>query len=124
MTQGETLLGSDSVLGQPTVIIRGRPLPGTVRTYWHAPALACEVVQYRVEAQQADGSLKLQTVGKPISLRIGEPDASLFDEGANYIELSPSEVVRKGLERLGIAWNKTMRAGEHEVSDQVYYSGR
>lgn len=124
LASGETLLGPDTVIGQPTVMIRRQPVGKTVTTYWRAPALACEKVQYRVEAIAPDGSMKLQAVAKPISLKMGEPVAWLFDEGTTYTERSPSETIRLGLEKLGVKWDDSMRSGEHKVSDQVYFGSK
>jgi hypothetical protein len=70
-------------------------------TEWRIRALSCQRIQFRLEEAQADGSWKLVAEGRPVSLTLGEPDPRLFEEGAGYVELKPSERVRRQVTRLG-----------------------
>lgn len=102
---GETLLGYGKVLGQDTAVIRGAPLSGDdpLRlTHWRAPDLACQNLGYRVEERQGDGSWRLITVGRTVSLNLQEPDPRLFQVAPGYTELKPSEVQRKLFEKMGV----------------------
>lgn len=128
---GDTLLGTELVLGYPTVKIRQRSLPlrqgaevtanPWVTTCWRAPTLACEELQSQVEVKQADGALKLTGATRPVSLKIGEPDPRLFDEGTNYTEVSPSDLIRKGGEILGL---QIKEVPETRAADKAYFAGR
>ncbi len=104
---GFVAIGSAVVAGQQaTVVVHNEPSKGsggaTQRlTEWRIRALSCQRIQFRLEEAQADGSWKLVAEGRPVSLTLGEPDPRLFEERAGYVELKPSERVRRQLTRLG-----------------------
>lgn len=111
---GETLLGYGEVLGERVAIVKGRPIDANEFTAWKAPRLGCKSLQHRIEAQQPDGSRKLVTLGRAVSLQVGEPDSSLFDEGVTYSEARPSESLRKVAQKLGLPWDDNLqKEGEH-----------
>ena len=60
-------------------------------------------LQKRVELAGADGSYKLSTEERPVSLELVEPDPTWFGEGSSYAELKPSEMSEKISARLGAA---------------------
>jgi hypothetical protein len=128
----DTLVSHETILGQPAVVIReparpflqgGRTIPaGRVTTSWRAPALACEELQFKTETTQPDGSLKLKTASKAIRLELRDPDPELMDPGANYVERSPSEIIRIGGETIGLQ----LEPGQipERKLDIPYFSGR
>lgn len=120
----ETLLGYDMVLDQQTAIVRKKPIPtsegqNVTDTIWRALGLSCQILRYQVEMEEPDGSQQLVTEGKAVSLKFGEPDSALFDTGANYAEMKPSELLRLKAQRLGIAWNPS----EVEQTQDAIYLG-
>ena len=122
---GETLLGYATVLGQHVAIVKQRPLPGVddeESTSWRAPALACQELEYRVVAKQPDGSQKVLTRGKAVTLELGEPDPSLFDERTNYAEVKPSDMLRQLASRLGVTWDDHQKASA-KIMDDIYLKG-
>jgi hypothetical protein len=110
---GDTLLGYAELLGQKAAIVKYTSNDGWSVTRWRAPELGCETLQYRGEEKGPDGSMKLVTEMKAVTLRIEEPDPGLFDVPAEYAELQPSECLRRQTARLGIAWDEELtRMGE------------
>ena len=94
----ETVLALDRLAGQNVVVIRSELPQGPVlrrETDWRAPDLGCQTLTYRVEDQKPDGSWWLRTEGKLVSLRLEEPDAKLFDDGASYTEAKPSDIEKR-----------------------------
>jgi hypothetical protein len=94
----ETVLALDLVAGQSVVAVRTDLSQGPVlgrETDWRAPGLGCLTLTYRVEDQKPDGSWWLRTEGKLVSLRLEEPDAKLFDDGAGYTEAKPSDIEKR-----------------------------
>ena len=94
----ETVSALDLVAGQNVVVIRTEhPQGPTLRrvTDWRASDLGCQTLTYRVDDQKPDGSWWLRTEGKLVSLRLEEPDAKLFDDGAGYTEAKPSDIEKK-----------------------------
>jgi hypothetical protein len=121
----ETRVGQDTVAGQDVmVVVSESPIFNGQRTRkmtdWRAPALACRTLAYRVEDQQADGSWWLRTEGCVASLKLEESDPKLFDEGADYTEVKPSEIQRKLLELRGIPVDEATWSQEAEQLDKGY----
>jgi hypothetical protein len=50
---------------------------------------------------------------------MGEPDPRLFDEGATYTELKPSDRLRLDTARVGILWNQSLQQ-EADREDALY----
>jgi len=87
-------------------------------TSWRSPDLDCETLQYRVETFKA-GGVAVQSEQRAVSLELEEPDTKLFDEGANYVDLRPSELLRKEAEREGISWNADLQK-QGQLEDDTY----
>jgi hypothetical protein len=68
---------------------------------WLAPQLGCEHLGYRIEAKQPDGSYKLVTESRLISLEMKEPEPAFFDPAANFDEVLPSEIMRRHYRKVG-----------------------
>lgn len=93
---GETLKGFGEIAGERVAIVVSRPrqslwdAANTMRTTdYRAVELACENLEYTIEEQShVDGSRKIMTKGRLVSLTLGEPDPSLFE-----IPPSPTEVL-------------------------------
>jgi len=110
---GETLLGFSTEMGQRVAIIRqsGVAHEDLIETWWRAPNLCCKRLRFQIQTKQTDGELKLAAEARPISLKLEEPPATLFDEGANYDEVKPSERLRRDLAKTGRTLaSPTMRA--------------
>jgi hypothetical protein len=67
------------------------------------------------------GTVVVRSEQRAVSLELEEPDASSFDEGANYEELWPSELLRKELERQGLTWNANLQK-QAQLEDDRYSS--
>jgi hypothetical protein len=118
---GEVWAGAGTVAGQGVeLVVTETPIYNGQRTRketeWRAPALGCRTLTYKVEDQQADGSWFLRTEGRVVSLKLEEPDPKLFDDGAGYAEVKPSEIERKIREILG---NPLDQAGGNQKAGQA-----
>ena len=93
---GETLAAEGvALLGQKVVVVKMGPPHGPLITDWRAPDLGCVGLQYHVEDPQPDGSNKLVTEDRAVSLQLVEPGPALFDEGRDYEELRPSALLSR-----------------------------
>lgn len=94
----QMLFGQQVIVQQHLINIDQEQLRATE---WLAPQLGCEQLGYRYEVKQADGSYKLQTDGRLISLEIKEPEPAFFDPAANFEEVVPSEIMRRHYQKIG-----------------------
>jgi hypothetical protein len=76
--------------GLQVTVIRQMLRFGGVRIEWRAPELACQTLESTFERSQTDGSLRVQTEERFVSVKLGEPDPSLFSIPAGYPSLKPS----------------------------------
>jgi hypothetical protein len=114
----ENLIGKDAVLGHAADVV-STSFTGTV---WRAPDLGCETVQSR-EGYKHNGGFMLEAETRAISLKLGEPDPRLFDEGKSYAELKPSDLLRREMASVGIPWDDNLQ--QHaDRDDKLYYSKR
>lgn len=92
---GETLVGFGELLNHKVALVRW-PQSGNERvTQSQAIDLGCQSLLDQVEDQQPDGSWAVVAETRTAGLTIGQPDPSLFDTGAAYAEMSPSQMLRK-----------------------------
>jgi hypothetical protein len=115
---GYTLIKEqDAVIDHGVTVIRYDDAGNGMRaTTWAAPDLGCADLQYRVEERQPDGSYKLLTLAKPVSLQLLEPDSRLFQEGQDYAEVRPSEFERRVDARVG----HTLPSESSEFLEKLY----
>lgn len=120
---GEILLSEkDTVLGHPVDTIRHDALDGIRITEWRAPDLGCAQLQSRIEQQQPDGSYKLMSQQKAVSLQVAPPDPHLFKTGQDYVEVGPSQMATAIRESLG--YSSPGPAAESAAKfDQAYKHG-
>lgn len=116
---GETLTGYGTQRGYKVAIVKVGPIGDNEVTAWYAPDLGCEKLQYRVEAREPDGSMKLVSETRAVSLTTGEPDARLFDVPDSYAKVAPSEAMRREASRLGVSWTPDMQR-EADIRDAAY----
>lgn len=102
---GQTVVGHETILGHPVVVISRQLVPGERSIIWRAPDLSCEILGVRVETL-SQGSYKLKAETKAVKLVIGEPDPSLFEIPATYSSVKPSDMFRKEYERIGVPWDE------------------
>jgi len=114
----EALLSYEILFGRRVAVVKTAPANVFGTTYWRSPELDCETIQYRVETVKA-GRVVVQTEQRAVSLEFEEPDAKLFDEGANFAELRPSERLRKEVEREGLSWNADLQK-QGKIADDTY----
>jgi hypothetical protein len=102
---GETLLqrNAGKVDGQAVVEVQPPPVPGFRSFMWAAPALGCQVLTYRTERKQSDGTYSLASEKRVLSLQIGAPDPRLFDPGHDYAEMQPSDLGHKMFALFGVS---------------------
>jgi hypothetical protein len=76
------------VLGFEVVHLRGKP-PGAEfhLDRWSAPALNCFIIREELASSEH------RQVRSTVSVELGEPEPSLFDVPANFVERSPSEIM-------------------------------
>jgi hypothetical protein len=86
---------------------------------WLAPALGCKELQWENATLWPDGSRSIKQEGKLVSFTLGEPDARLFDMGASYDEVKPSELRRREMKAAGVPWSPQL-AKEGVKEDQTY----
>lgn len=100
--KGDTLLKEHSVvLGQMVAVILHNAVEGLRIREWRARDLGCTALQSQVEQRQTDGSYRLMSQMKPVSLQLVAPDPRLFASARDYTELGPSEMSMDIRERLG-----------------------
>ncbi|MGH9469666.1 MAG: hypothetical protein ACRD1N_04900 [Terriglobia bacterium] len=102
----ERLLRYEVVLGQKAAVVSQQPLPDGTDTHsikWRALALSCATLKYELVEPGSNGSERVLSEETAISLKVGEPSAALFDDGANYTEMSQSGLVYAEANHLGIS---------------------
>jgi hypothetical protein len=67
-----------------------------------APDFACQTLEARGEDRQPDATWRTRYEVRFVSLTPGEPDARLFEPGASYKEMSPSQVRDDAMRRAGL----------------------
>ncbi len=103
---GHTLKGYGNLLGRTVAIVERPRVENTQITAWDDPSLGCVDLKYQVQEVAANGSLKLLTEASPVSLTLGEPDASLFEIA--YPAMKPSEALHKEADALGVTWDDSL----------------
>jgi hypothetical protein len=106
------------LFGQPVDLVKTWDR-GSGGEEWLAPALGCKELQWQTASLQPDGSRRIEAEGKLVSFTLGEPDARLFDLGASYAELKPSELLRREMKAAGVPWTPEL-AKESEKEDERY----
>ncbi len=100
----------DTLGGVRVAVIRSLPKGSSGITRWLAPELGCEELQNTYTQVQADGSFRLVSEEKFVSLRLGEPDAAFFNVPSTYASLTPSAALHKQTVVTGGPWNSEMQA--------------
>jgi len=103
----DKLLGQTELFGQRAEIVKTWDL-GSGGEKWVVPGLGCMVLQWQRAELRPNGSRTIQEEGKPVSLILGEPEARLFDMGASYNEVKPSELLRLEMRAAGRPWSPLM----------------
>ena len=117
---GEYVAGRGTLMGENVVVLKMLPKGSSGITWWRAPKLGCEALRSRMTQVQMDGSFRLVSETKLLSLRIGAPDSALFEVPASYRSLSPSQAQKELTAKLGLPWTKEM-AKRAQEQDAVYY---
>ena len=118
LSPGDKLLGRTTLFGQLVDVVKTWDR-GSGGKEWLAPALGCKEFQWQNATIQSDGSPRIDLDGKLVSLTLGEPNARLFDLGASYAEIRPSELLRRELKAAGVHWNPEL-AKEGVQEDERY----
>jgi hypothetical protein len=95
-----SLVRFDSLDGQDVVVAEGVIANRYRLTRWLAPKLGCEDMYYKSEALGTDGASSISSEARISDLRLGEPDPNLFDLGAEYTEMKPSQAQNLLLQRI------------------------
>jgi hypothetical protein len=109
----DKLLGQTVLFGQQADVVKTWNR-GSGGQEWLAPALGCKELQWEQASLQPDGSRRIEEEGKLVSFTLGEPDARLFDLGASYAEIKPSELLRREMKAVGAPWSAESAAREDE----------
>jgi hypothetical protein len=88
MSSPETFLGEETIAGYRTVKITKAKTTEGVITSWYALDYGCARVKDRLEFSPTEVTEK-----ELVALVAGEPDATLFDVPAHYLEVPPSELL-------------------------------
>ena len=119
---GEYLDAQETLGGVKVDVLKSPPEGSSGSTLWRAPELGCEVLASTYTQVQMDGSFRRVSQEKFLGIRLGEPDASMFDIPADYQKLAPSQARRLECEKLGIPWTKQDEA--HAKLEDDLYHGR
>ncbi|MFB3922177.1 MAG: hypothetical protein ACE145_10675 [Terriglobia bacterium] len=114
-SNSEIFLRHENLLGQKVAVVS----MSFVDTVWRAPELGCEVIQRR-SGYKHEGVFKTQSETRPVDLRLGDPDPRLFDERADYAEVRPSELLKRMMAKVGVAWDTNMQR-EAELLDSRFF---
>jgi len=117
---GEYVAGHRTFMGEDVVVLKMLPKGSSGITWWRAPKLGCEALRSRMTQVQMDGSFRLASETKLLSLKIGAPDSALFEVPAGYRSLSPSQAQKELAAKVGLPWTKEM-AKRAQEQDAVYY---
>lgn len=93
------------------------------KTSWRARDLSCEDLEYRYESAMPDGSFRLRSEERLISLTFGDPPHSYFDIASSLTEMKPSDAHFKFFAKLGIPEDEKTKRVSEQV-DQKYLSGK
>jgi hypothetical protein len=108
-------LGSQTVLGYTTVIIGD-----DATRQWFVPSLGCAPVQAEFIFRNKEGQTTVKNEQKPVSIVVGEPDASFFQPVGD--ELSPSDAYRRQIRVMALPESKlTDQAAILDQQDKIYY---
>jgi hypothetical protein len=120
------LLRFDKFENLDVAVIQGLVAKRYQVTEWRAPALGCEVVRYTSEQLNSDGTTTVSAEGRTTRLRLGEPDASLFDTGNGYTESLPSAARRQLLAsiRLVLTGEEEQRFNSQSRDEDAVYERR
>lgn len=116
---GYYFAGYTNLGGVKAAILKEFPKGSSGTTWWRAPALGCEALQQAYTQAQPDGSFRLVSETKFVSLKLGEPDASLFAVPSDYPAIKPSEALRWWAKREGRKWGSDLQA-QAEREDAQY----
>jgi len=116
------VIGRDVILGHTVMRIEA-DMSAERMVDWKAPDLACQALEFTFEERQPDGSLKLKTHEKAVSLDIGEPPSNIFDSGASYEEMKPSEAQARYFRKVGAPEDAASKRSA-EQSDRTYLQGQ
>lgn len=114
----DKLLGQTVLFSQQVDIVKTWDR-GSGGQEWLAPGLGCKEFQWQNAVSEPDGSRKIGSEGKPVRFSLGEPDPRLFDLGASYAEVRPSELLRREMRASGVRWNSEL-AKEAAQQDEGY----
>jgi hypothetical protein len=116
-----SFLRYDKVAEYPVAVIQG-VLSKTYRiTRWASPEFGCEDLYYTSELVDPDGAVVMLSLeSKMTTLIKGEPDARLFDTGAAFEEVAPSEAESRLLASLNIEQDSGERSAARRKMDSQH----
>lgn len=121
-TEGDPFfVHNESLLGHEVAVIQSST-EGERGTFWRSRDLGCEELQFRYESVRPDGTLKVTSEERLVSLKIGEPDPRLFDIGSNLTEMKPSDAHRLFFQKLPIPEDEDTKRVSEQL-DAKYLSG-
>jgi hypothetical protein len=121
VAKNETAIGHSELWNQNVIIVSNAPDPFPQRlTEWRAPTLGCQALEYQLEKRQPDGSWKLTTRSKIVSLTLGEPDARYFAVPPAYVETKPSDMHILLLKSVGGQVDEAAIRAASSADDDVY----
>lgn len=113
-----SFLRNDQVGGYPVAVLQGI-LRTTYRiTRWASPQFGCEDLHYTSEIVDSEGAVVMLSLETTMtSLTAGDPDPQLFDPGASYEEVTPSQAEAALLASLNIQEDPAERSAERRLLD-------
>jgi hypothetical protein len=115
---GERVVRHENLFGQDSIVLESSN-GGMQVTAWRVPMLGCEELQYTLD-NLAEGK---RTTARVVSLRLGDPDAQLFDVRSDYTEMRPSDAYRRFKEKIGLGTISPMEDDLLRKKDGTYGSG-
>lgn len=86
-------------------VIRSLPKGSSGTTFWLAPSLGCQQLQTTYTQVRSDGSFRLVSEEKFVSIKLGEPEAALFTVPSTYASLIPSNALHEEFKHNGRPWD-------------------
>lgn len=105
--------------GVKVAIVKEMPKGSSGLTWWRAPELGCATLQETYTQVRANGSFRLVSETKFVSLKLGPPDMALFAIPSDYRNLKPSEALRAWATRAGQGWGPQLQE-QAEREDAQY----
>lgn len=102
---GEYLDKYETLGDVKVAVIRSLPKGSSGTSFWLAPSLGCQQLQTTYTQVRPDGSFRIVSEEKFVSIKLGEPEAALFTVPSTYASLTPSAALHEEFKHNGRPWD-------------------